>query len=333
MKVAEELNLSLCLTMIDGPKTQELASGVLAGHLTIKVPPSDLKVIAAGQMAAEGILQSDELSVPLGAILEGLEKELSKQPHYDFGPRTLMQICTQIGYDKKKNVAEKDTVGQVLERCLLPKMHRDDAPILEKLLNEHLGVKKKMVSAGKMEVSNMSGDGARWYSVAENIKSITKHEPDCMVLPVKPDDEEHFYDAFTKMLNRSGSAMVMLEERLSDVTGEELLGTMPRAGEAVKDGILVNLLRKAMEDHVDPNQLVWIAMKTGSKDGTKNISPEVWEALHELLDDSGCINLATGEQLRLHENLRFLFIMPGAGDTPQDTFSRSGVVYTDPPPA
>merc|ERR1712183_1087347 len=65
---------------------------------------------------------------------------------------------------------------------------------------------------------------------------------------------------------------------------------------------------------------------------TGNCNEELWESLHELLNDSGCINLATGEQLRLHPNLRYLFVMPNAGGTPRDTFSRSAIVYTNPPP-
>jgi len=129
------------------------------------------------------------------------------------------------------------------------------------------------------------------------------------------------------MLNRHGSALVRMPGKLSDMTPEELLGTMPKRGEEVKDGVLVQLLRKAMDDHVEPSQLVWVAIMTG------NCSPEIWESLHELLNDSGSLNLATGEQLRLKENLRFLFVMAEAGDTSQDTFSRAAVVYTDPAPA
>merc|ERR1719321_437731 len=100
--------------------------------------------------------------------------------------------------------------------------------------------------------------------------------------------------------------MVQVPGKLSDMTPEQLLGKMPRkeadgtfAEEA--DGVLVKLLRKAMEDHIDPNQQVWITMETG------DISAATWESLHELLNDSGCLNLATGEQIRLSENLRFLF--------------------------
>jgi len=98
---------------------------------------------------------------------------------------------------------------------------------------------------------------------------------------------------------------------------------MPKKDEKITDGILVDVLRKAMADH-EEDQTVWVAIMTGK------CTPETWECLHELLNDSGCLNLATGEQVRLTGNIRFLFVLPGAGDTPQDTFSRSAVVYTDP---
>jgi len=96
------------------------------------------------------------------------------------------------------------------------------------------------------------------------------------------------------------------------MTGEELFGTMPRKGEEVKDGMLVELLRKAMEDHEhDPNQLVWVAMKTGK------CSAEIWETLHELLDDRHILTLATGEQMRLNHQLRFLFSCQRLGTRPR----------------
>lgn len=318
--IAKKLGLALCVTMAPGAAADRFCSTVLAGSPTINIPESELLVISAGQLAAEGLKDADTLAVPLAATLETLRSSCSQQPHYDFGPRTLMQLCTQIAKEKlaRPAIPEKDVIATVVERCLSPKLVKADVAVLKGLLKDQFGVDMKLVSS----------DDARWYRVAENIKSITKVEPDCIVLPV--DNEELFYEEFCKMLNRHGSAMVKFPGKLSDYSPEQLLGTMPRKRgdgqfEERKDGELVVLLRKAMEDYIDPNMAVWICMQTGS------ISPEIWECLHELLNDSGCINLPTGEQMRLTENLRFLFVMQEAGNTPQDTFSRAAVVYTDPP--
>jgi len=277
-----------------------------------------LQVIAAGQLAAEGLLESEKLAVPLGGILESLNKECTKQPHYDFGPRTLLQICTQIGIERSKAKADEDVVSAVVERCLLPKLVKSDVPILQRLLKELFKVDKTLASPSAAE------DG-RWHNVAENIKSITKIETDCLVLPVPPSDQEAFFVEFCHMLNRQTAVLVRMPGLLSEMTPGDLLGTMPKKGEPVKDGLLVEMLRKAMDDHPEQDKLVWIAMMTGK------CSAETWECLNELLNDNHCLNLATGEQLRLNENLRFLFVMEEAGDTSQDTFSRTAVVYTDPP--
>jgi len=334
---AEKLGLALCLTMTSGPQADKLCKGegLFAGSTHITVPASAMPVIASGQMAAEGLLKSDELAVSLGSIMETLANECSKQPHYDFGPRTLMQICTQIGYDRRKNTEEKDTVAMVVERCLLPRLAKEDVSILQKTIKANLGLDKRMNSASTSPAGEAAltdpkpsdpkfPEACRLYSVVESIHSITKHEPDVMVLPVPPEGEAAFFESFCKMLNRNAATMVKLDKYLSDYTPEMLMGTMPRPGQDVQDGVLVKLLRKAMDDHVDPGQAIWIVMNTGK------CSPEIWECLHELLDDSGRLNLPTGEQLRLVPNLRFLFVMPEAGITPQDTFSRSAVVYTDP---
>jgi hypothetical protein len=325
LSVAAELGIALCVTMSSGEGAQKLESGVLAGAPKINVPPSDLKVIAQGQLSAEGVKDADAIAPLLAAVLDQLQNGCSLQQHYDFGPRTLMQLCTQIGHDLKKASVEKDVVVSVLERCLTPKMVKADIAVFKKAVQENFGVETKSTILTPSEAPE-----GRWVRVAENIRSITKIEPDCMVLPVTADDEAAFYEEFCKMLNRHGSAMVKLDKKLDTLTKEQLLGSMPKRSasgtfEAVTDGLLVEVLRKAMDDYTDPTQQVWITIETG------NISNAMWECLHELLNDSGCLNLVTGEQIRLNPNLRFLFVMPSAGNTPPDTFSRSAVVHTDPP--
>jgi hypothetical protein len=164
----------------------------------------------------------------------------------------------------------------------------------------------------------------RFARVVDYILDITKVQPDSMVLPVPPDDEETFFAEFCKGLNADGASMVRVPGKLSDLSKEELLGTMPKKGEPVKDGLLVTTLREAMDQPNDTERHVWVVMMTG------DMSAKHWECLFELLNDSGCLKLATGEQLRLSEWLRFLFVMPGHGDTLTDTFSRSAVVYANP---
>jgi hypothetical protein len=313
---ASKFKVALCMTMSHTPEAKRHQEGVLAGCTVITLPEPQLSVMAGGALAAEGLEHSDALAVPLGDILTSLRQNCSKQPHYDFGPRTLMQLCSQIGFDRNRRTEEKDTVASVVERVLLPRLAKQDVPILQGLIKEKFKTDKKL--------SSPSDCDSRWVKVADNIHTITLHEPDCMVLPVPPSDEAAFMEDFCKMLNKYGSSLVKLEGKLCDMTPEDLLGAMPQRGEPVKDGVLIDLLRKAMADHPDEGQIVWVAMNCG------NITPDTWECLHELLNDSHCINLATGEQLRIAHNIRFLFIMPDAGATPQDTFSRAAIVFTDP---
>jgi len=96
---------------------------------------------------------------------------------------------------------------------------------------------------------------------------------------------------------------------------------MPKKGEPVKDGLLVKTLRDAMDMPNDDEHKVWVIMKTG------DISMDKWECLFELLNDSGCLNLPTGEQLRLSEWLRYMFILPNAGKTDRSVFARSAVIW------
>jgi len=322
LSVASKMEVALCLTMVPGAAAKALQEGILAGCTVITVPESDLKTIAGGALSAKGLEKSEELAEPLSSILESLTKECSKQSHYDFGPRTLDQLCTQIGVGRSKTAPEQDIVRDVMIRCLLPRLVNEDVPKLQKLLTD-----SPSLAFDKELSAPSSSTAGRWPTVVANILSITKVEPDCMVLPFTASDEEAFYSVFCKELNRLGHTLVKVDQKLSDLSVEELMGAMPKKGEPVKDGLLVSVLRKAMEDHPPElgNMQVWVYIETGA------CSPEKWEGLFELQSDSGCLNLTTGEQLRLAENLRFLFVLPDAGDTPSDTFSRSSVVWTDPP--
>lgn len=316
LSAATEFQVALCVTMCPCEAADKYKKGLLEGNPVINVPATDTQCIAQGRLAAEGLEQSEELGGALASILDTLARDCSKQPHYDFGSRTLLQLCGQIGRDRKKDCDEKELVQRVVQRVLIPRMVREDIPVLQKALD----------AAGFSDVSvSKENEDGRWASVVANIRSITKYEPDCMVCPVSDKDQADFEEEFCKSLNRTTSALVKVPGQLSDMTAEDLLGTMPKCGEEVKDGVLVKLLRKAMEDHQDENQQVWVMIKTGP------ITRDKWGCLHELLNDSGCLNLDTGEQLRLSEQLRFLFVMEDAGTTDQDTFARSAVVYTDPP--
>merc|ERR1712232_1333204 len=318
-RAADENEVALCLTMTNPDVAAKLLGGPLAGASQMQMGAPELDVIGAGLLASEGVREADPLSKIPAKFLESLEAKCSKQPHYDFGTRTLHQLCTQIGEEIQQRAGgseEKKVLCTVIERCVVPRMTPEDLPILQSLVTDLFGVEMKI------PVINAEN---RWATVVRNISSITTVEPDCMVLPVVDADEAEFFKAFSIALNAEGAVMARLPpgKKVSDYTAEQLLGTMPREGEEVVEGVLINLLRRAMDDN-EPNKRVWIVMQTGE------CSPDLWESLHELLNDSGCINLATGEQLRLTKNLRYLFIMPNAGSTEKDTFSRSAIVYSNP---
>lgn len=319
LDTADSLGIALCLTMTPGDNTDKLTGGLLAGSPVIRMPDPEMETIAAGLLASEGLKEAESLAAPLAKFLKTCESECSKQPHYDFGTRTLHQLCTQTGAEIRERAGgqeEKKVLVTVFERCIMPKLTSEDMAKVQALITDIFKITPTPIPAVTAE--------NRWPNVVKNIATITMVEPDCMVLPVQEADESEFFKSFSRSLNAEGAVMARMKGKLSDYTPEELLGTMPRAGEEVKEGVLVELLRRAMDDNEDSKR-VWIVVMAGS------VTAAIWESLYELLNDTGCINLATGEQLRLKPNLRYLFVMPAAGGTTQDTFSRSAIVYTNPP--
>jgi dynein heavy chain 1 len=326
-KMAETLDIAVCLTMSPGEEAEKRLSALREvsdqNPALINMPEPEMDVIAAGLLSSLGVKDADALATPLANLLQSLARDCSKQPHYDFGTRTLHQLCTQMGEEIRERAGtreEKKVLIEVIERCVMPRMTRPDMEVLQSLLGSCLGAVPPSPAAAAGPPKDQE---QRWNNVVRNVGSITTVEPDCMVLPVQESEEPEFFKAFSRALNAEGAVMARMKSKLCDHTAEELLGTMPRDGEEVKEGILVALLRAAMENN-EPTKRVWIVMPTG------NCKPELWESLHELLNDSGCLNLATGEQLRLSPNLRYLFVMPNADGTSTDTFSRSAIVYTNP---
>jgi len=317
--IASSYDVALCMTLTPGPRAEALQSGVLGNSTFLQMQEPNMEMIAEGLLAAEGSRESESLAPLLAQLLTTLKEQCSAQVHYELGPRTLAQLCAQIGSElrDRKGVDEKQAAGTVARRCLLPSLTQGDAQVLKTLLSDLFGF--------SMSVPDPAATPSKRFArVVDYIMDITKVQPDGMVLPVPPDDEEAFFAEFCKGLNADGASMVRVPGKLTDFTNEELLGTMPKKGEPVKDGLLVTTLREAMDQPNDTERHVWVVMMTG------DISAKKWECLFELLNDSGCLKLATGEQLRLSEWLRFLFVLPGHGDTPTDTFSRSAVVYANP---
>eukprot|EP00931_Biecheleriopsis_adriatica_P054137 TRINITY_DN31822_c0_g1_i1.p1 TRINITY_DN31822_c0_g1~~TRINITY_DN31822_c0_g1_i1.p1 ORF type:complete len:724 (+),score=156.32 TRINITY_DN31822_c0_g1_i1:89-2260(+) len=307
---------ALCFTVVPGSRADALKSGVLSKATFVTMPPPDMKVIAEGLCLSKGV-KSKSLPGQIADLLSCLEKECSQQPHYDFGTRTLSQLAGQIGHEVLSAgtfADEMQITASVIRRCILPKLLPADILILQALLTKHFNF--------DLHLPSPSEDAAtRLGRVVTYIRDITRLEPDCMVLPMSSGDQDKFLIEFCKGLNADGATSLQIEKSLCDLSVEELLGTMPKKGEPVKDGLLVKTLRDAMDMPNDDEHKVWVIIKTG------DISMDKWECLFELLNDSGCLNLPTGEQLRLSEWLRYMFILPNAGKTDRSVFARSAVIW------
>eukprot|EP00929_Paragymnodinium_shiwhaense_P009583 TRINITY_DN113797_c0_g1_i1.p1 TRINITY_DN113797_c0_g1~~TRINITY_DN113797_c0_g1_i1.p1 ORF type:complete len:718 (+),score=174.02 TRINITY_DN113797_c0_g1_i1:105-2258(+) len=316
--VADACRVALVVTMHPGPEAAKLQAEVLSKTTIEGMDPPDMELIAPALLKAEGVKDYKTLAYALVQILRKIKAQASDQNHYDFGIMTLRQLITQIGEElrEKAMLTDDDAGSLVCRRCLSPKLLTTDLPILEKILSEHFKAEQKPF------IPCQAGEAGRWQQVIVNIRSITSIEPDAMVLPVTAAEEQEFMSIFSKQMEKEGHTVITLPKKLSQMTPEELLGGMPKDGEQVQDGVLVEKLRST--EGFAAETTVWMAISTGS------CSDEMWEGIHPILDDSGCLNLATGEQVRWPDNVRFLFILPSATCTHRDTFGRSAVVWTDP---
>eukprot|EP00931_Biecheleriopsis_adriatica_P087722 TRINITY_DN62153_c0_g1_i1.p1 TRINITY_DN62153_c0_g1~~TRINITY_DN62153_c0_g1_i1.p1 ORF type:complete len:728 (-),score=185.79 TRINITY_DN62153_c0_g1_i1:97-2280(-) len=336
LEAASQNQVSLCFTVVPGERAQAMKNSVLKGFTFVTMPEPEMTTIAEGLLSSQGLVTSSfgvgaasltetegkrpGLPVELCALLEHMSTSCTKQQHYDFGTRTLAQLCGQIGDEvMEKNYKDEkstlQTVIAVVQRCLLPRLLPEDI--------EQLKAGMASIFGFSLDLPEMPPD-KRFQRTVEYVRDITKLEPDCMVLPLTEADKEEFMIEFNKGLNLDGATKVLLDGKLCDYTAEQLLGSMPKPGEPATDGLLVTELRKAMDMPNDDEHKVWVVIETG------DISMDKWESIFELLNDSGRLNLASGEQLRLADYLRYMFVLPGAGTTDPNVFARSAVIWTNP---
>ncbi|KAH9593471.1 Dynein heavy chain [Trypanosoma melophagium] len=333
------LNCGLFVTMNPGyAGRSELPDNLKALLRPISMMVPDFALICEITLLSEGFEESEVLSKKVSILYELMEKQLSKQDHYDFSLRNIKAVLVQAG-----NLKREDFPGTESQLCLkamsdmnLPKFVKEDVPLFLGMLSDLFpGVVPEESGLGDLRTAAEEELKEEGLQVNEHIvtKSLqlwdtlrTRHG--VMVVGQTGSGKtvtwRNLSGALRRLKERNCEPGLYEPVRVSllnpkSVTMDELYGSYNQATREWKDGILSDIMRQICRDVTDTTYK-WMLF-----DGPVDT---LWiESMNTVLDDNKMLTLNSGERITLNPTVRMLFEVQDLSQASPATVSRCGMVY------
>ena len=333
------LNCGIFVTMNPGyAGRSELPDNLKALLRPVSMMVPDFPLICENTLLSQGFNESRALAIKVAILYELMEKQLSKQDHYDFSLRNIKAVLVQAGSLKRENFpgTEEQLCLKAMMDMNLPKFAKDDVPLFRGMLGDLFpGVEPEDAGLADLRVK-----------AAEDLK-----ESDLEPSPHIVEKVIHLWDTLrtrhgVMLVGQSGSGKTTTHEALcgalrrlkeldvnpgvyehvrvsllnpKSVTMDELYGSYNKATRDWKDGILSELMRNICRDANDPNYK-WLLF-----DGPVDT---LWiESMNTVLDDNKMLTLNSGERINLNPTISILFEVSDLAQASPATVSRCGMVY------
>eukprot|EP00796_Vickermania_ingenoplastis_P000185 gene187-100_t len=332
------VNCGLFVTMNPGyAGRSELPDNLKALLRPISMMVPDFTLICEITLLSEGFEESENLSKKVSILYELMEKQLSKQDHYDFSLRNIKAVLVQAGNLKRENFpgTESQLCLKAMKDMNLPKFVKDDVPLFVGMLGDLFpGVEPE--GSGLQDLAEAAKDELTAEGLETNPHIVTK--------------TLHLWDTLrtrhgVMVVGRTGSGKTVTWKTLSgalkrlkesgvegpyeavrvsllnpkSVTMDELYGSYNQATREWKDGILSDLMRTICRDATDP-AYKWLLF-----DGPVDT---LWiESMNTVLDDNKMLTLNSGERISMNPTVSMLFEVQDLSQASPATVSRCGMVY------
>ncbi|CEM16453.1 unnamed protein product [Vitrella brassicaformis CCMP3155] len=305
----------------------------------------DKELIAQVMLYSQGFRTAERLAGKIVSLFDLCQNQLSNQPHYDFGLRSLKSVLNSAGNLKRQSLQQrKDDVpeGEKLEDAeqkillrsvcdtLVPKLVAQDVPLLRSLMSGVFPGADIMV----VEEAILTDEIKRLCRLRhlqctnkflEKVLQLYQIQNLChgvmMVGNVgsgKSTAWRLLIDAMTKVDGRKGESYVVDPKA---VTKDELYGKLDPTTLEWTDGVFTDILRRIlMSLRGEKDRRHWIVF-----DG--DVDPEWAENLNSVLDDNKLLTLPNGERLQIPSNVRIMFEVETLKYATLATVSRCGMVW------
>ena len=296
----------------------------------------DMKLIQENMLMAEGFQTARALSVKFNTLYELSSALLSKQPHYDWGLRSVKSVLRVAGGMKRANPDLDE--AQVLMRALrdfnTPKIPNHDIPIFLRLINDlFMGLsvdskvdedlKEKIVRVAKatdLQIDEM------FVNKTCNFQELLDVRHSVMLLGPAGCAKTTIWKTLQGAHNWDKPKPVCVAETVNpkSVTGDELYGYMTLAKDW-KDGVLSIIMRGMSKNFSEQGFFDYQTSKWVVLDGDIDA---VWiESMNTVMDDNKVLTLVSNERVPLSPAMRMVFEISSLKNATPATVSRAGILY------
>jgi len=296
----------------------------------------DMKLIQENMLMAEGFQTARLLSVKFNTLYELSSALLSKQPHYDWGLRSVKSVLRVAGSMKRANPDLDE--AQVLMRALrdfnTPKIPIHDIPIFLRIINDlFLGLnvncnvdadlKTRIIRAAKEQ--GLQSDES-FINKTCNFQELLDVRHSVMLLGPAGCAKSTIWKTLQAAHNLDKSKKVCIVETVNPkaVTGDELYGRMSLSKDW-KDGVLSIIMRGMSKNIPEQGFYDYQAHKWVVLDGDIDA---VWiESMNTVMDDNKVLTLVSNERVPLSPSMRMVFEVNSLKNATPATVSRAGILF------
>eukprot|EP01059_Diplonema_ambulator_P010461 TRINITY_DN204_c1_g2_i3.p1 TRINITY_DN204_c1_g2~~TRINITY_DN204_c1_g2_i3.p1 ORF type:complete len:3050 (+),score=1214.76 TRINITY_DN204_c1_g2_i3:4746-13895(+) len=337
------LNVGIFVTMNPSGKgyagRSELPDNLKALLRPISMMVPDFALICEITLLSQGFQDSRVLGHKVTLLYDLMDKQLSKQNHYDCSLRNIKAVLVQAGKLKREALTSGSSVTEqqlCLKACSdmnLPKFVKDDVPLF-------LGMLQDLFP--EVEPDDVGLDDLK----EETAKAL--EERGLQVVPHIITKVLHLYDTMNTrhgvmVVGETGSGKTVVWQmlaaaykRLKDlgkegwepvkiqilnpkaVTMDELYGSYNLSSREWKDGIVSSIMKYICSQ--DTPEKKWLLF-----DGP--VDTKWIESMNTVLDDNKMLTLINGDRISLTPQITILFEVADLSQASPATVSRCGIVY------
>jgi len=296
----------------------------------------DMKLIQENMLMAEGFQTARALSVKFNTLYELSAALLSKQPHYDWGLRSVKSVLRVAGGMKRANPTLDES--QVLMRALrdfnTPKIPIHDIPIFLRLINDlfmGLSVDSKVDDDLKQKIVRVAKEEGLQYdemfvNKTCNFQELLDVRHSVMLLGPAGCAKTTIWKTLQAAHNLDKAKKTCVAETVNPkaVTGDELYGYMTLAKDW-KDGVLSIIMRGMSKNFSEQGFHDYQTYKWVVLDGDIDA---VWiESMNTVMDDNKVLTLVSNERVPLSAAMRMVFEINSLKNATPATVSRAGILF------
>lgn len=348
IQVKVQKETGLFITMNPGyAGRSELPDNLACLFRPVAMMAPDFGAIAKITLMSEGFQQNELLAKKVVTIYALMQRQLSKQSHYDFGMRAVKSVLNASGRIKreiqdKQNIDEITMIIKAIRDMNLPKFIAEDVVLFDNLFIDlfpdcdependnddlQIAIEEALMRRNLQLNENLVVKIMQLYE-----SGVTRHGNMLVgaTLSGKTRCWEVLIDALCALNQEEKERGVKDNFKYQAVKPEvinpkavsvdELYGyTDDQQPPQWHDGILSSVLKRICQEKVEQR---WMLL-----DGPVDT---LWiESLNSVLDDSKLLTLTNGDRIALSPNVRMLFEVEDLAVASPATVSRAGMIYMD----